>query len=79
MSVHFSPEAAQDLEEIWLYIARDQPENATRFVRRVQKFCLETLPVLVAAGKRRDELCPGLFSFPIDAYIVFYRRGDAAV
>lgn len=33
--VRVSPEAEQDLLEIWLYIAADSPENADHFIDRL--------------------------------------------
>lgn len=32
-----SPEAEQDLVDIWLYIAEDQPVNADRFLERLEQ------------------------------------------
>ncbi len=32
-----SPEAEQDLIDIWLYIAEDQPVNADHFLERLQE------------------------------------------
>jgi toxin ParE1/3/4 len=32
-----SPEAEQDLIDIWLYIAEDQPVNADRFLEQLQE------------------------------------------
>ncbi len=65
-------EARLDLEEIWLYIARDNPEAADRLNRNIiQKF-----PFLAAnpeVGRNRPELAPRLRSFPVNNYIIFFR------
>jgi len=34
------PEAENDLEEIWWYIAQDSPKNADSFLDRIQESCL---------------------------------------
>lgn len=35
--VQIAPAAERDVEEIWTYIADDSPENATSFIRRLEK------------------------------------------
>ena len=55
------PEAENDIEEIWLYIAQDNPDNADRFLDEIE----ETSRKLVqfpSMGRNRDELYPGLKS-----------------
>jgi len=36
-SVHITPAAERDVEEIWTYIADDSPENATAFILRLEE------------------------------------------
>ena len=65
------PEAENDLEEIWLYIAQDNPDNADSLLDEIE----ETSRKLVqfsSMGRNRDELYPGLKSFPVGKYIIFY-------
>ena len=69
-----SPEAEADLDEIWLYIAKES-QNAQRADTFLDRFAalflrLAENPYL---GRRRDELRPGYRSFPVGEYLVFYR------
>ncbi len=34
------PEAQNDLDEIWWFIAQDSPDNADKFLDRIQDSCL---------------------------------------
>jgi toxin ParE1/3/4 len=73
-----SDEARADLDEIWLYIAQDDPDTADKFIRaivsRFPKFA--TMPYL---GRSREELSPRLRSFPIRRYVIFYRPTEKGV
>lgn len=70
--VQISPEAEQDLLELWLYIAEDSPENADRFLDRLDATA-QRLANLRDLGRIRPELAPGLRSLPVDHYVLFYR------
>lgn len=65
------PDAENDLDEIWLYIAQDSPTNADRFLDRIQERCwaLADFPNM---GVSRDELRAGLRSQSIGNYLIFY-------
>jgi len=67
-----SPEAEQDLVDIWLYIAEDQPTNADRFLVRLEE-CAERVAEFNDMGIDRSELAQKLKSFPVDRYVLFYR------
>ncbi len=67
-----SPQAEQDLIDIWLYIAEDQPINADRFLDRLETQ-VSKLAEFVDMGVARDELAEALKSFPVGRYILFYR------
>ena len=73
-----SPQAEQDLVDIWLYIAEDSPTNADQFLDYLieQANLLTTLP---KSGKARPELGPDLRSFPVEKYILFYRRQGSTI
>ena len=76
--VRFLPEARADLHQIWDYIAEDDVEAATRLVDLVEERCT----LLVRSpdiGRVRDELAPGLRSFPVGKYVIFYRRAKGGV
>ncbi|OFV88814.1 MAG: hypothetical protein A3J75_06715 [Acidobacteria bacterium RBG_16_68_9] len=76
--VRFLPEARADLHQIWDYIAEDDVEAATRLVDLVEERCT----LLVRSpdiGRVRDELAPGLRSFPVGKYVIFYRRAKGGI
>ena len=70
--------AERDVDEIWLYIARDNARAADRlmgsFLDRFQM--LADRPQL---GRRRDELSAGLRSVAIGNYIVLYRPIEGGI
>jgi len=65
------PLAEADIFEIWDYIADDSMEAADRWVDQLdEKFQLiATQPMM---GRAREELAPGLRSFPFRRYVIFY-------
>ena len=78
-----SPEAERELDDIWLYIARESGDVdiATRAIDRVTErfWLLARYPYL---GRARDEdLRPGLRSFPVDDYLIIHRivEGDVVL
>ncbi len=60
-----------DLAEIWDYIADDSIEQADAFIDRIDAV-LHALAGQPMMGRVRDELVPGLRSFPIGRYVIFY-------
>ena len=71
-NVRRSPLAEQDLREIWRYIAADNPDAADRLLHKIDSK-LEQYAAQPAMGAPRDSLAPGLRSFPVGRYLVFYR------
>lgn len=65
------PLAETDILEIWDYIADDSLAAADRWVDRLdeQFRLLAAQPMM---GRARDELAPGVRSFPFGRYVVFY-------
>ena len=65
------PLAEADILEIWDYIADDSLAAADRWVDRVdeQFRMLAAQPMM---GRAREELAPGVRSFPFGRYVVFY-------
>ena len=66
-----SPQAEIDLENIWLYIAQDSPNNADRFLDLIQEKC-ELIADFPSLGESCAELINGLRSFPVGNYLIFY-------
>ena len=65
------PRAADDLIELWDYVAEDSVMRADAFIEDVDaKFhLLAEQPML---GRSREELAPGLRSLPFVRYVIFY-------
>jgi toxin ParE1/3/4 len=61
------PLAETDLEEIWWYIAQDNPDAADRFLEKIEERC-STLANFLQMGRSCDELHPGLRSLPVGNY-----------
>lgn len=71
-SIIRSSQSEQDVYEIAVFIARDNPDAAIRLVDRFD----ETLKMLAEnpmAGRAREELAPDVRSFPVGNYLLFYR------
>ena len=80
MAHRVSPEAEAELDDIWQYIAREsgRVETARAIVARItERFYF--LSVYPRIGRRRDDLRPGLRSFPADDYVILYRIEGADV
>ena len=76
--IRIAPRATSDLTEIWSYIADDSTANADAFIDKLY----ETIQMLAnqsRAGRRREELAPGILSFPFGRYIIFYRASQDAI
>ena len=67
-----TPRAAQDLDDIGGYIARDNPVTAARFVATLE-MRLQLVADHPMAGRARRELSPDLRSIAFRRYVVFYR------
>ena len=71
-----SPASEEDLIDIWLYVAEDQPVNADRLLDRLQEVMIK-LAEMSKMGVDRSELIEGLRSYPVGNYILYYRiKGD---
>jgi len=68
-----------DLDEIWLYIAKDNPSAADRQIAKfVEVF--EMLATHPAVGEGRPEFRGGEFrSFSVGNYVVYFRSFDDIV
>ena len=59
-SVVYAPEAAEDLLQLYRYIAEQSgPERARGYVGRIEAHC-KSLAEFPERGRRRDDLRPGL-------------------
>ena|SRR4028118_2212369 len=73
-----STQAAQDLENIWTYIAQESEQAADALIDQI----IQRFPKLAAfpdLGRKRDDLLEGLRSFPVKSYVLFYRRTQEGI
>jgi toxin ParE1/3/4 len=73
-----SSQAELDLLEIWLYISEDSPVNADRFLGKINNTVLR-LAEFNDMGVERPELADNLSSFPLDRYVIYYRKTDEGI
>ncbi len=64
--------SVSDYEEIWRYIARDNPIAADRLITTFERH-LSTLALMPAMGREEPHLAANLRSFPVGNYLIFYR------
>jgi len=77
MTATFSPAASDDLMEIALFIAEDNPKRALSFIEELEDTC-HLLSGSPGIGATRPDLGEGLRSMPHERYLIFYRRRDDA-
>lgn len=78
MTYRLTRRARRDVLDIWRYIAQDNEAAADRFVDlSVRHF--QRLGENPRIGRRRDELRSGYRSFPVGAYLIFYRVASPGV
>jgi toxin ParE1/3/4 len=73
-----SPLARSDLDQIWEHIARDNPSAARAMIARIIA-AMEKLVEFPGLDPERDDLAPGLRSFPVRRYPILYRPRGGAV
>ncbi len=64
--------AKQDLKEINEYLAWYSPAAARSLKEKIKQQC-QLLADFPGMGRNRDRFEPGLRSFPLDDYLIFYR------
>ena len=67
-----SAKAKADLREIWLYIADRDPRAADKVLDEIERVCrlISTHPRM---GRERRDILPGIRSFAVMSWIIFYR------
>lgn len=70
---NFSAIAKDDLKQINLFIANQNPTAARQLKEKIRQQC-KLLAQFPNMGRSRDELLVSLRSFPIDDYLIFYRQ-----
>ena len=78
MKVSFSPGARDDLMEIAVYIAQDNPTRALTFVDELEDRCIH-LGTAPGIGTVRPELGRGIRMLPHGRYLIFYREAHGVL
>jgi len=65
--------AERDLSEIWEYIAEDNETAADKTLREIDAQC-HVLGQYPKMGRDRSDIVPGVRSFPVGSYLIFYRE-----
>lgn len=74
----FTDAAEQDLLEIEDYLAERSDTAADTVLDDIEATC-RLVGEHPGVGRARDELGPGVMSFPVGSYVVFYTEQDDAV
>jgi toxin ParE1/3/4 len=67
-----SQASVSDYEEIWRYIARDNPPAADRLITTIERQ-LSGLAAMPGVGREEPNLAANLRSYPVGNYLIFYR------
>lgn len=78
MKLRFRPDALADLEDIYDYIAADDPAAADELIHLIREKC-KFLAKTPYGGRARPEIRSDLRSFPVKSYVIFYRIESDAV
>jgi len=76
--VRFTEAVADDLEEIYDYIANDSLAAADKVFMRLQK-CWQLLAENPGIGRKRDNLEPNLRSIAEGSYVIFYHTISSGI
>lgn len=75
----WSPEAEQDLVDIWLNVAREASQATADHQLRLIDATATTLREWPFLGRDRSELLPGVRSLVAKPYVVFHRVSSSQV
>ena len=70
--------ARQDLIDIWLYVADNDPTAADGVLDRIDNAC-RLLTASPEMGPARNDIRPGLRYLPVTPYLILYRATDTTL
>ncbi|MBD0266461.1 MAG: type II toxin-antitoxin system RelE/ParE family toxin [Tolypothrix sp. Co-bin9] len=73
-----STQAAQDIKNIWKYVAPNNLKAANKLFDTLRE-SFAKLAKFPQLGRERSELAPFLRSFPVKSYLIFYRPIDEGI
>jgi toxin ParE1/3/4 len=71
--------ARADLREIRDHIAKDNPQAARRLIERFRATARKLAQTPGMGRSRQEDLRPGLFSFPVGSYVLFYQMQPGGI
>ncbi len=71
-AIYWTTAADLDADEIWFWVAADSPRAAHSLLSDFDDVAAGLLE-FPALGVSREDLAPGLRSFPVKSYLIFYR------
>jgi toxin ParE1/3/4 len=78
MTFRLRPEAEADIGSIALFISRDNPAAARKWVDDIRLRC-QRLGSTPGMGVARFDVRPGLRMFPVGNYLILYREIETGV
>ncbi|MDJ0763209.1 MAG: type II toxin-antitoxin system RelE/ParE family toxin [Myxococcota bacterium] len=78
MDVKYTKQSKRDLDDIWDYIAQDNPIAADAFIDLLYEKCY-LLVERPEIGKKRPEVRSDIRSFSVGNYLIFYHLQNGAV
>ena len=74
-----SPDADQDLTDIWDYVAADSIDAADRWIKKLFD-AFESLAQHPQLGHKREDLTPhSVLFWPVGSYLIIYRLTPSAL
>jgi len=73
-----SPRAQLDLEEAWAFLSQRNETAADRLIDAILKQC-RIHAQFPLTGRPRDDLSPGLRSFNVSPYVIFFRSREETI
>jgi toxin ParE1/3/4 len=77
-ALFFTRQAQEDLIDIWLHIAADDPGAADRVLDRLEQAAMN-LAENPRMGPARDDIRPGLRYLVSDTYLILYQLAEDGV
>ena len=77
MRVRYSPRALTQLDEIFAYVASDNPAAAKRLVGRIEQI-VKLLSQFPLMGRQADRQDVRIFGVPGYPYVIFYQSSSRA-
>lgn len=78
LAIRRSALARTDIRDIWLYLAERNPAAADRVLDAIERI-FHVIAAHPLIGRERSELSPGIRSFVVMSWVVFYRAQRDAI